>query len=77
MDIHNVKHIRCVSTNTSNHFQDDVNELLRSGDYVLLSIGSEVETDDKGRVITPTIAVLGSEKPEPPEPQVVYHPTDS
>jgi hypothetical protein len=74
MDIQNVKHIRRVSTSEGGDFQDRVNELLRSGDYVLLSVGYEVKHDEKGRVITPTIAVLGSEKPEPAKPQVVYQP---
>ena len=72
MDIQKVKHIRKVSTNEGNDFQERVNELLRSGDYVLLSIGFEVEHDEKGNVITPTIAVLGSEKPEPPKPEIVF-----
>jgi hypothetical protein len=64
MDIQKVKHIRTVSTNRTNSFDRDVNELLRSGDYVLLHFGFEIEHDDKGRVITPTIAVLGSIKPQ-------------
>jgi hydrogenase maturation factor len=71
MDIQKVKHIRTVSTNSGADFQDRVNELLRTGDYVLLHFGFEIEHDNSGKVVTPTIAVLGSEKPEPPKPQVV------
>ena len=74
MDIQKVTHIRTVSTNESDNFQERVNELLRSGDYVLLHFGFEVAHDDQGRVVTPTLAVLGSEKPEPPKPQVVFSP---
>jgi hypothetical protein len=70
MDIRDVKHIRTVSTNSVHDFQARVNELLQDG-YVLLQIGSEIE-HDKGRVVTPTIAVLGSDKPAPLPPQVFY-----
>lgn len=68
-NIQSTKHIQVVSTNDGSEFQDDVNELLRRG-YVLLQVGFEIEHDDKGRVITPRIAVLGSDQPEPPKPEV-------
>jgi hypothetical protein len=74
MDIQKVKHIVTISTNRTADFQEHVNKLLQSGDYVLLQMGFEVEHDNKGNVITPTIAVLGSENPEPPKPQVVINP---
>ena len=72
MDIRDVKHIRTVSTNSVHDFQARVNELLQDG-YVLLQIGSEIE-HDKGRLVTPTMAVLGSDKPAPLRPQVFYRP---
>lgn len=75
MDIQKVKHIRTISTNSTSNFAEDVNELLKSGDYVLLQIGSEVTTDNTGRVLSPTIAVLGSEKPAPEPPRIEFHPT--
>lgn len=70
MDIQNTKHIRTVSTSSTNDFQKDVNALLKEG-YVLLHVGFEIAHDQEGRLVTPTIAVLGSEKPAPPPVQVV------
>lgn len=72
MDIQDVRHIRKISTSQADDFEERVNNLLKSGDYVLLQIGFEIAHDDRGKLITPTIAVLGSERPKPLKPQIVY-----
>jgi hypothetical protein len=86
MDLTSIKHTVKISTNSSttycatcqktvSHFDDMsglINHLIADHGYVLLHVGGEWGHDQDGKSIQHTVAILGSQEPAPPEPQVEF-----